>query len=382
MGKNVVILCDGTGDDMDSSPDTKWTNVAKLYKSLYGCDFENALYISGIGTHGVIERALGFGTGYGIEKNIKEAYKHICRLYKPGTDHIYLFGFSRGAYTVRSLAGFMKNVGLLLKDHDDEKIELAYKYYCWGNHIGDSNPLKKYLHHVTLPDTPDDSQLVKIYFIGIWDSVASLGLHGAIGIPLGRWVKYHQVELPDHVTYAYQALALHELRECFAPVFWTRKYEHQTLEQVWFAGAHADVGGGYDDRSSLADIALQWMQFKASKACNNDQRLMINSGDGVRKSQQEASQFRPHNTIAGIFEALNPTVRDLFRHEYNCDLLENVWDTIKLHKSLEKHWSNDIARDYQYGIPAVNEQLRKIDDRSVRFFCENFSKYQSEFATD
>jgi len=112
MGKNIAICCDGTTNNKKNRNKHKWTNVAKLHESLKGQDKKYAKYIPGIGTHGLVERYAGLGalSGYGIERNIKDAYKHICSLYKPGRDHIYLFGFSRGAYTARSLMGFVNRV--------------------------------------------------------------------------------------------------------------------------------------------------------------------------------------------------------------------------------------------------------------------------------
>jgi hypothetical protein len=197
-------------------------------------------------------------------------------------------------------------------------------------------------------------------------------------------VTYHQVELPDHVKYAYQALALHELREYFAPVFWSKKNVGQILEQVWFAGAHADVGGGYDDRRvlPLADIALMWMQHKAYNADSTTQRLKIPVGAGISKQTPSPKQYQPHNTIKGWFRWSTPTSRHLFRDEYANDALGGVWETIKLHQSVQQYWGNTTARDYEYSIKAVNKQLRKIDDRSLQFHLEQFSKYGIGFATD
>ena len=180
-------------------------------------------------------------------------------------------------------------------------------------------------------------------------------------------MKYHQVELPDHVTHAYQALALHELRDLFAPVFWSRKTDGQTLEQVWFAGAHSDVGGSYE-QTALSDIALRWMQSKAHKADPDPHtRLDVAVGAGTSKTTPAPRDYQPQNTIVEEFEAFNPEVRALFRKEFDDDALGSVWDSIQLHASVKKHWSNDDAQDYQYGIPAVNQRLRQIDNRSLQF---------------
>ena len=382
MHKNIVICCDGTGDVMRPDNKSVWTNVAKVHESLRGDDRENALYIPGIATHGLIERALGPVTGYGIAENIKDAYRHICSLYTPYQDHIYLFGFSRGAYTVRSLAGFVRRVGLLLKDQSDELIELAYSYYWWGEEVGDYDPMNNLFHKIELPDEPKDHQRILIYFIGVWDSVAALGPPGVLQRIAQRF-NYHDVELPDHVSHAYQALALHELRDCFVPVFWSTRSKAETMEQVWFAGAHADVGGGYAE-VTLSDIALIWMQNKAWKADATQQQLKIEVGanTGLGKPHAGRIPHQPENTIKDWFQGFVPQLRALFRHEYADDALGEVWDTVRLHESVKTHWQNQAARDYRYDVPAVNEQLRKIDDRSLRFYIQRYSEERIGFAAD
>jgi uncharacterized protein (DUF2235 family) len=380
MSKNIVVCCDGTENSKDPPPRNHWTNVAKLHESLHGDDKRHSLYIRGIGTHGLFERVFGPAMGYGIEQNIKEAYRHICSLYEPYQDHIYLFGFSRGAYTVRSLAGFVKRVGLLLKDRSDAMIDEAFLYYWWGENVPGSSPLSGYLHRLGLPQEPPEDKRIFIYLIGVWDSVSALGLPG-IGARLSApWTNYHRVELPDHVTHAYQALALHELRACFAPVMWSSRHRGQTLEQMWFAGAHSDVGGGYEN-TALSDLALRWMQEKAYAADQSPQRLDIRVGEHVAAVSPAPTAFLPENTIVDVFEAFDPEPRALFRSEYKEDALGDVWDTIRLHKSVRNHLGNEAARDYRYGIAAVNQQLRKIDDRILRFHLEQLTTYGTDFAS-
>ena len=113
---------------------------------------------------------------------------------------------------------------------------------------------------------PLDKEKIPIWFIGVWDTVGALGAPGILQSLTRRYVRFHNTELPSNVTHAYQALALHELRKQFKPVFWTKRTSaNQRIEQVWFAGAHSDIGGGYPEHG-ISDITLRWMASKAEEA--------------------------------------------------------------------------------------------------------------------
>ncbi len=254
--KNIVVCCDGTWNEPDKHP----TNVVKLMRALRPTHPETgrpqiAYYDEGVGTNWGLDKFLGGAFGIGLSENIKQAYRFIANNYEEG-DRVYCFGFSRGAFTVRSLGGLLGVVGLLPKIELDD-FERAYAYYRLkkeerGGSKGQE--LLKKLH----PRTD-----VEVHFMGVWDTV------GALGIPLSllRWVgrskyAFHDTELGNCVTHARQALAIDERRGDFAPAIWTappdRDLREKTLEQVWFVGAHSNIGGGYED-SRLSDIALIWM---------------------------------------------------------------------------------------------------------------------------
>jgi uncharacterized protein (DUF2235 family) len=218
-------------------------------------------YDEGVGAQGsFITRLLNGATGNGIDENILDIYKFIVWNYEhedDDEDEIYLFGFSRGAYTARSLGGLIRKCGIIRKN-DLNLIGEAYKLYRDKEAGPESDKLKKF--------RADNSyEVSKIKFIGVWDTV------GARGIPLNifQWYNrkrysFYDTTLSSTVQYAYHAVAVDERRGNFEPTLWTRsdnKTERgfsQTLEQKWFAGVHSNVGGGYADER-LSDITLKWM---------------------------------------------------------------------------------------------------------------------------
>ncbi len=264
MSKRIVICSDGTWNipDQKDRGEVRPTNVAKMALSIApeGTDdkIQRVFYDKGVGTGWGLNRWLGGAFGVGISKNIEDAYRFLIENYKDG-DEIYLFGFSRGAYAVRSTAGLIRNCGLLKKEYAN-KYKDAYKLYRRRDNKSHPNSVEAQLFRKAY------SHEVRIKFIGVWDTV------GALGIPLGglRFVnkllglEFHDVKLSSYVDNAYQALAIDERRKPFLPAIWEKQGHaiHQKLEQVWFAGVHSNVGGGYKD-TGLSDIAFLWMKEKA-----------------------------------------------------------------------------------------------------------------------
>ena len=250
--KRITLFIDGSGQKSPfKHPES--TNVYKLYLAVRRGDHQLKEYIAGVGTNwSCLGNVFQQITGYGTAKRIKEAYKYLSENYNED-DRIYLFGYSRGALAARSLAGFVNAIGLLLKDHcDDETVEKAYTLYEEETDPAQSE-LEAYLRDVTEQRDfqlyPEDkkSQL-PIYFIGVWDTVKALGYHkGWLGDLTHIRTQYHQTELPANITNARHALAMHERRKPFEPLLWLNKHpknSNQSLQQVWFAGNHSDVGGG------------------------------------------------------------------------------------------------------------------------------------------
>ncbi|MGI9251868.1 MAG: DUF2235 domain-containing protein [Pseudohongiellaceae bacterium] len=246
--RNIIICCDGTGNEYGSNK----TNVVRVCEIAATDDSQIVFYDPGVGTggweydelSGKLKDMSEQATGGGLQKNVEDAYRFLMQVYEPG-DNIYLFGFSRGAFTVRSLAGMLFRCGLLRPDLHN-LLEQASKIY---NRRGDNLD-------AAFKDT--FSRSCPVHFIGVWDTVESLVLHE------GR--KFHDTRLNKEVSNAYHAIALDEVRKDFPPCLWDEDNisKGQIMEQVWFAGVHSDVGGWYDERG-LSDITLRWMLGNARR---------------------------------------------------------------------------------------------------------------------
>ena len=267
--KRLVICCDGTWNEPDQSVDgnaadeTELTNVLNVVRGLAPVDGNQVpqvvYYDTGVGTQGMADKYIGGGLGSGMSANIRQAYRFIANNYHEG-DELFLFGFSRGAYTVRSLAGFIGVVGLLSKENL-RLLPEAYSLYRLPPSKRAGSMVERRLKEVGEPSripTP-------IKFIGVWDTVGALGAPTPL---LGRLtrnrVSFHNTHLGKDVEHAYQALAVDERRRPFQPVLWTgAPVNGQAIQQAWFAGVHSNIGGGYRD-TGLSSIALAWMAGRAA----------------------------------------------------------------------------------------------------------------------
>jgi hypothetical protein len=287
------------------------TNVAKLALCLsVGVDSDQVVfYEPGVGTHGD-QRWIGGGFGYGLSENIRNCYGYLAREYEPGDD-LFLFGFSRGAYTARSLAGLIRNCGLLRREHADQ-VDAAFALYRDRTSVTHPCALASEIFRRIY--SHDSSE---IHFIGVWDTV------GALGIPVElpgwdeisklyegwerRW-GFHDTQLSSHVRFAYQALAIDEEREPFRPCLWTQGPEprEQTLEQVWFSGVHSEVGGGTRD-TGLSDIALLWLVDRAQR-CGlrlDVGTLCSGGGDGAGQLVNPRYDAPIQNSRTGLYKLMH-----------------------------------------------------------------------------
>lgn len=259
--KRIVVCCDGTWNKPDQPHPTNVVKVAVTLKMADADGIEQLLfYDQGVGT-GTLDRIRGGAFGVGLSRNIQEAYRFLVFNYEPG-DELYFFGFSRGAYTVRSAVGLIRNSGLLRREHFD-KIDAAYQLY--RRRDKESAPAEAEATEFRR----NYSHEPRVKFIGVWDTVGSLGipLDGPMALVNKFW-EFHDLRLSRSVDCACHALAIDEKRKPFRPTLWEQHPQapaSQVLEQVWFAGVHSNVGGGYAD-TGLSDIALLWMVGKA-EAC-------------------------------------------------------------------------------------------------------------------
>ena len=255
--KRIIICSDGTWNTPDQESPSNVTEIARAVLPT-GPDGtpQVVFYDAGVGTESSpLLRMLGGVSGKGIEKNIRDCYRFLMHNYEEG-DEIYLFGFSREAYTVRSLVGMARNVGVLEKS-EASRIPEAFRMYRRSDAKPRSEEATRFRDRY--------SREVTITFIGVWDTV------GALGVPLRRLGRltssrhqFHDVELSRIVKHACHALAIDEKRGPFRASLWKAAVKQgQTVEQVWFPGVHGDVGGTQGD-SSLANAPLEWMKARAS----------------------------------------------------------------------------------------------------------------------
>ena len=269
--KRIITCSDGTWDKPDHkdkgivSPSNVWKLKTLIAPIDHNGTEQVSLYDEGVGTDWN-DKISGGLFGMGINLNIIQAYQFIASHYDPG-DEIWLFGFSRGAFTARSVAGFMRNSGLLRKEYLDSKLEEAFLFYKRRDDKSKPNSFeamefkKKYCY-----------DHLRIKFIGVWDTVGELGIPLEMFDDINRDVldcRFHDVELSSYVDFAFHAVAVDEHRKPFMPALWIQqqkaKDEGQVMEQMWFAGVHSDIGGGYKEHE-LSDGALLWIIEKAKSA--------------------------------------------------------------------------------------------------------------------
>lgn len=273
MKKRIVICCDGTWNEPENISDKVKvpTNVLKAVRAISQLDEDDGVvqvmfYNEGVGTGsiGLADKMIGGGLGAGISANIQSTYRFLANNYVEGDD-VFLFGFSRGAYTVRSLSGMLEAVGLLGKS-DLRFVPEAYEYY----QLEPEKRVKSKFHTLL---TGLSCVKPKIKFLGVWDTVAALGVPTPILGRVQKWVGqywravrvgFHHCGLCGNVENAYQALAIDERRGPFRPALWDSVTDQREVQQVWFAGVHSNVGGGYPD-CGLSDVALKWMLNRAAE---------------------------------------------------------------------------------------------------------------------
>src|SRR4051812_7386675 len=279
--KRLIVCCDGTWnrpDQLDRGVAAP-TNVSKVHQALAEQDAQGnaqiAHYLTGVGTRPG-EHLLGGGLGVGLSRNVQDCYRFLVDNYEPG-DELYLFGFSRGAFTARSAVGLVRNSGILRREHRD-RIEEAYKLYRkrGDQHHPNSDAAKAFRAAYAHDE-------IHVQFVGVWDTV------GALGIPidgfrpplLSKLWTFHDTTLSSYVRNAFHAVSIDERRRPFRPTLWEQQEgAQQRLEQVWFTGVHCNVGGGYRD-PGLSEIALLWMVERA-RECElafKPDRFVLKFGD-------------------------------------------------------------------------------------------------------
>jgi len=322
MPKRLIVCCDGTWNTADQaiSGHPSPTNVTKLALSIAPEDAAGGrqcvYYHSGVGTSRW-ERLSGGAFGVGLSRNVFDAYHFLIDNYE-SDDLLYLFGFSRGAFTARSLAGLIRNCGILRRENAD-RIDQAWALY--RSSADTPRGVASTLFRRAYSYEP------RIHFIGVWDTV------GALGIPvLGpRWLKpivtrlnhrweFHDTKLSTRVKGAFHALAIDERRAAFAPTLWHQQTgaDGQELKQVWFTGVHCDIGGGYPE-TSLSDIALLWMADRAREyglefqpgALSADGPTQMIPGGSIDFKVDPRPMTSPHSSWMKLYRLVKPLNRPI-----------------------------------------------------------------------
>lgn len=249
----LVVCLDGTWNTESS-----FTNVWRLNVALDRSPDQKIYYDRGVGTR-TVDYVTGGSFGQGLSNNVLKAYLWLTEHYRPGNE-VFVFGFSRGAYTARSLVGFLSVCGLLRPDAV-VNIDAAFKLYRRPG-LGRYSPSARdfRLRHSLEPVHP---RPLRIKLLGVFETVGALGVP-SIGLPLFEDFRWHKVHLSEIVDHACHALAIDEHRQIFDCTVWSNQHPGQTVEQRWFAGAHANVGGGYE-HDLLSIRPLEWMQDKAKQ---------------------------------------------------------------------------------------------------------------------
>ncbi|MGP8173677.1 MAG: DUF2235 domain-containing protein [Terracidiphilus sp.] len=257
MSKRIVFCADGTWQAPVNN-----TNVYRLYKALTVAADQVTFYDDGVGADATgLDRLLDGAFGQGILQKIQDGYTKIAHVYEPG-DEIFLFGFSRGAYTARSLAGMIAICGLPTGTFSDNCVTQAFAAYR------ERDPVKRASILAGLGACGLGAATIQM--VGVWDTVGSLGIPAIFGEVDYKTYGFLDTQLHPDIKNAYQCLAVDEKRMQFPATLWTSApVAGQTMEQVWFSGCHGDVGGGtaqgagVDAGTRLCDITLGWMLAKA-----------------------------------------------------------------------------------------------------------------------
>jgi uncharacterized protein (DUF2235 family) len=371
MFKRLIVACDGTWQDSDDgdkkgkiAPPTNITRISRAIKAVSQDGVQQIVnYHSGVGTEGTkFSRFLGGTTGKGLSDNVREAYSFLANNYHHG-DEVFLLGFSRGAFTARSIGGVIGEVGLLTK----KGLSALPEVYEDLQHARDPNYIPRH-PDIPFPRKPSASDPryaqelerrgltrldIPIKVIGVWDTVGSLGIPRIgflerVGLQMrqSKATSFYDTKLSSCVENAFQALALDELRYSFSPAVWEKPEGNRTtLRQVWFPGAHSNVGGGYDDQQ-IANITLAWMMSQLEPFLDmRDEYLFEQDDETERYYRNTEGSVRPwsfgklYSELTGIYALGGSKVSSAFDFSitHHTILLQNPPHVLWFTNSICRH---------------------------------------------
>lgn len=374
--KNLIVCTDGTWNRSESkggpNGEIASTNVAKIAATIAAktCGGVEQLtcYIEGVGTRH--EESLSGGAfGWGLSRNILIAYDFLCRHYEPG-DRIYLFGFSRGAYTARSLVGLIHNSGIV---RDKAMIPAAFALYREKNDWAKPGSVKSRIFRA------QNSHEATVEFLGVWDTVGTLGIPGmgqSISKLLGWDSQFHDTTFRG-VRRVRHALAIHERRRQFLPT----TGEGEDCIERWFAGVHSDVGGGYYE-NGLSNIALEWMVKEAGGSGlgfieNWKRGAGGKEGEWLDATREaglvpELPPYRRHDSWSGFYKFLDHLagrchegVRIPGELDPSVHVMGEIFNQVRLQaNSPWTRWEGTVVAGERYRI-SVSETA-EVKDASIR----------------
>ncbi|MCH8097315.1 MAG: DUF2235 domain-containing protein [Proteobacteria bacterium] len=381
MSKNIILFSDGTGNKGGHGADT---NVFLLFNAVNIHDADEpqiSFYDDGVGTSkNRYLRAISGAFGFGFMANVRDLYEYLARYYEPGDDNkpgdkVFLFGFSRGAATIRAFAGMIQECGLLdiknpacQKDGKFDEVKFqqqidlemeAYKKIKTNKSLASTFRARSVKHSQSAPDGA-----LKIEMIGVWDTVSALGFPKDWSLAFD-WIfkaldkltdslfphNFYNYQLNKNVEYVYHALAIDDERRTFRPRVWNEDDDDRPkrIEQVWFAGVHSNVGGGYP-RAGISMVALDWMMERAV-----ERGVRLNKGvhDEVRASANVDGRLYDSRSGAAIYYRYGP--RDITK------LCKHIPDPVKIHDSvidrITKGTSRYAPRSIPYEIEIVHTKI-------------------------
>jgi uncharacterized protein (DUF2235 family) len=307
MSKNIVVCCDGTANQFSQDR----TNVIKLYSAVVqDTDKQVAFYHPGIGTmepFGALSsitrkltRLLGVAVGYGLENDIRDAYVFLMQTYEPG-DSIYLFGFSRGAFTVRAVASLIRMYGMIRKGNEP-LVPYAIRMLMGIQRAKDQAAAEAYFELAEEFKQTMSRGNPRMRFVGIWDTVSSVGwIENPLHLP-------YEANNPD-IEIGRHAVSIDERRAFFRSHLWTKSPGAESgprdVQQVWFPGVHCDVGGGYPEQTSgLSKYALEWMMEEAKAAgllVNPDKEAEVLGKTPSKQYVSASPDAQIHESLTGAW---------------------------------------------------------------------------------
>ena len=358
--KNIVILSDGTGN---SAAKLFKTNVWRIGDALDLSKGDQIyIYDDGVGTERFKPLALlGGAVGLGLQRNVQQLYAFLCRNYRPGDD-VYLFGFSRGAFTIRVLVGLIHGMGLVSGASDRElqrNVRLAFQQY--RSHYRTN--LQKFFDRLLRRSTPPSAPHPKappLCFVGLWDTVDAYGLP-VEELKKGIYYWFKSWDLPDRklspiVKRACHALSLDDQRRTFHPLLWDEREESERtarhnldphrLTQVWFTGVHSNVGGGYPE-DGLSYVTLAWMMREAQAAGLRLREQEVD--DAHRYADWNADLYDSRSGLASYYRYDPRDVGKMCSDDYHGVHIARP----KIHESVFRRIKDGVVPYAPTGLPAA-----------------------------